>query len=121
VLGLHGDGTAQLYADYLQYEKGRAERLTPSPARNGKGSSAQPSASPAKKKLSYLEQREWDDMEARILQAEAEVSSLEQALQTPEVNTDPARLETTYAALQNAQSRVEELYARWGELEAKIS
>jgi ATP-binding cassette subfamily F protein uup len=121
VLGLHGDGTAQLYADYLQYEKGRAERLTPSPARNGKASGSQTSDSPTKKKLSYLEQREWDEMENRIVQAEAEVSSLEQALQTPEVNTDPARLETTYAALQNAQSRVEGLYARWGELEAKIS
>jgi ATP-binding cassette subfamily F protein uup len=121
VLGLHGDGTAQLYADYLQYERGRAERLTPSPAPNGKGTTSQPSASPARKKLSYLEQREWDEMEGRILQAEADASSLEQALQTPEVNTDPARLETTYAALQKAQARVEELYARWGELEAKLS
>jgi ATP-binding cassette subfamily F protein uup len=121
ILGLHGDGTAQLYADYLQYESGRSERLTTSAARNGKSSVAQPPAQPAKKKLSYLEQREWDDMEARIVEAEAQASAFEAALQSPEVTTDPGRLQTTYAALQKAQTRVEELYARWGELEAKIS
>jgi len=121
VLGLHGDGTAQLYADYFQYERGRTERLAPGPARNGKGTVSRPAASPAKKKLSYLEQREWDEMEARILEAEAEANSLEQALQAPEVNMDPARLEKTYSALQKAHARVEELYARWGELEAKLS
>ncbi len=120
VLGLHGDGTSQVYADYLQYERGRAERLSPAPARDGKPSPP-PTAAPQKKKLSYLEQREWDEMETRILEAEAEASSLEQALQTSEVTADPLRLENTYAAFQNAQARVNHLYARWSELEAKIS
>ena len=60
-------------------------------------------------------------METRILKAEAEASALEQALRTLEVTADPARLHNTYTALQEAQARVEELYARWSELEANIS
>jgi ATP-binding cassette subfamily F protein uup len=119
VLGLHGDGTAQLYADYVQYEKGRSARAAMTTARNGKAPVAR--TSEPKKKLSYLEQREWDQMEGRILEAENDVAVLEQALQQPEVTSDPARLQRTYAALENAQARVDELYARWSELEAKIS
>jgi ATP-binding cassette subfamily F protein uup len=120
VLGLHGDGTAQLYADYSQYEEERTSRLAPAQNRNGKLAAVSvPQATP-KKKLSYLEQREWDQIESRIVKAEAELTGLHQALQGLQVASNPQLLQQTYAALEAAQAEVDELYSRWSELESKI-
>jgi ATP-binding cassette subfamily F protein uup len=77
------------------------------------------SAPPAKKKLSYLDAREFEQMEARILEAESTVESLRTELQSSEVVTDAARLRDTYARLQSAEEQVHQLYDRWAELEAK--
>jgi ATP-binding cassette subfamily F protein uup len=76
---------------------------------------------PAKKKLSYLEAREFEQMEARILEAESAAESLRAELQSSEVVTDAARLRETYARLQAAEQQVHQLYDRWAELEAKQS
>jgi ATP-binding cassette subfamily F protein uup len=116
VLGLDGRGGAQLYADYWQWEVGQASRpvqpekeTAPPPARNA----------PAKKKLSYLDAREWEQMEARILDAERELESIRGEMQSPDVVSDGPRLQVCYQKLQAAEARVEVLYARWAELEAK--
>jgi ATP-binding cassette subfamily F protein uup len=74
---------------------------------------------PAKRKLSYLEAREFEQMEARILEAESAAESLRAELQSSEVVTDAARLRETYARLQAAEQQVHQLYDRWAELEAK--
>ena len=66
VLGLNGRGEAQLFADYAQWETWRHDDAGPGKA-NGNGSKPEPAttaAPPAKKKLSYKEQREWDNIEA---------------------------------------------------------
>jgi ATP-binding cassette subfamily F protein uup len=122
VLGLDGRGGAQVYADYWQWEQARAaalpapvapEREAPAPA---SGSAAPPSA---KKKLSYLEAREFQGMEARILEAEAVVEALRAEMHSPEVVADGVRLRECYERLQAAEAAVEQLYARWAELEGK--
>ena len=121
VLGLDGGGGAGLFADYSQWEDDRQPRA---PRREEESKpSKEPAAKPPtpKKKLSYMEQREWEQMESLITEAEAELERCQAALQDPHVVTNGGLLETTYAQLQAAQHRVDELYERWGELESKLA
>ena len=118
VLGLDGNSGAQMFADYWQWEQARAEGR-PKPVKEigeTKPILAQPAA---KKKLSYLESREMEGMEERILAAELELESLRARMQAPDVVSDVVKLQETYQQMQAAEARVDELYARWAELEAK--
>ncbi len=120
VLGLDGEGGAQVYADYSQWEQDRQWRgKTKSEAEPAKADRAADTLSPAKKKLSYMEQREWDSIEERILEAEASLEQYQSALQDPQVASDGEQLQRTYEQMQTAQARVDELYERWAELESK--
>jgi ATP-binding cassette subfamily F protein uup len=118
VLAIEGDGSAGWYADYSQWERDRAQRAkveekaTPPPV-------ADKTSQATKKKLSYLDQREWDQMESRILDAETRLQGLEESLQSPEVVADGRLLAERYQEVESARAEVEKLYARWAELEAR--
>jgi ATP-binding cassette subfamily F protein uup len=116
VIGLDG-GDGGIFADYSQWEAARSEqppsRLMPKEPR------VQALEEGLKKKLGYLEQREWDGMEAKILEAERELAARHRELQ--EAASDAKRAMEGYEELQHAQRRVESLYARWAELEAKVA
>ncbi len=117
VLGLDGAGGAEMFADYSQWEAARAAM----PARREpEAPLSPPPASPARKKLSYLDAREWEGMEQRILEAEQTLEAARAALQAPEVVSNHLALEERYAAVQAAEAEVETLYARWAELESKL-
>jgi len=120
VLGLDGQGGAELYADYWQWEAAQG-RAVAKPEKEPQAAPARVAAPAAKKKLSYLEAREWEQMEARILEAEGELEALQKEMQSPKVVSDGLRLHACYQKAQAAEARVAELYARWAELEAKIS
>ncbi len=119
VLGLDGEGNAGSFADYGQWEEwqranrvtGRSGAATPAPA-NGNGAGK-------KKKLSYMEQREWDGMEARIEAAEALLAEKHARVDDPRVATDAEALNAALAAATEAQETLDRLYERWGELGAK--
>ena len=118
VLGLDGQGGAELFADYWQWEAaqvtGRVEKKAVK--------AAQPAAvavPSGKKKLSYLEAREFEGMEARVLEAEGEVERLKAEMQSPDVVSDGVRLARIYEELQKAEGDVAALYERWAELERK--
>ena len=117
VLGLDGQGGAELFADYWQWEAAPGRAL-PWPGMDA-APPARPAAAAAKKKLSYLEAREWEQMEARILEAEGELEALHAEMKAPEVVSDGLRLHACYRKVQAAEARVADLYARWAELEAK--
>ena len=119
VLGLDGQGGAQVFADYWQWEQAQLVRKPPKPDKPA--APPKPASGAAKKKLSYLEAREWEQMEARILEAETEMESIRAEMQSPEVVSDGPRLHTCYERLQSAEAAVQALYARWAELEAKQS
>lgn len=124
ILGLDGQGRAGLFADLSQWEawleERRAERSQAGrPAARQEAETSKASAS--KKRLSYLEQREYDGMEERIISAEQRVKECDGALHAPETVSDPVRLDVCYRDLQRAQAEVEALYARWAELEAKLN
>jgi ABC transport system ATP-binding/permease protein len=119
VLGLDGEGGALAYADYSQWEQERTARPSRKEPTDRNDAPAPAAAPAAKKKLSYLEQREWEQIEARILEAEAELEHKTSALQDPQIAADGVLLQQTYTELQSAQARVDKLYERWAELEAK--
>jgi ATP-binding cassette subfamily F protein uup len=76
-------------------------------------------ATSAKKKLSYLEAREWAGIEDRIGEAEARLAAARMMVEDPAVATDAARLVEALAEQEKAQEAVDSLFARWAELEAK--
>jgi ATP-binding cassette subfamily F protein uup len=118
VVGLDG-GEGGVFADYSQWEAWRGDQPGEKSAAKEPRTLAQGQVEGPKKKLGYLEQREWDGMEEKILEAEREIGSWQQEMQ--ESGSDPRRLTEAYEKLQEAQRRVEELYARWAELEGKVS
>jgi ABC transport system ATP-binding/permease protein len=111
-------GEAGLFADYSQWEAFR-EQPTPGKATAKESRPAATPTNESRKKLSYLQQREWDGMEERILEAEQELAARHQDLDA--FASDPHRVAEAYEKMQAAQRRVDELYARWAELEALVS
>jgi ABC transport system ATP-binding/permease protein len=123
VLGLDGEGACGLFADLAQWEAWMQEQRQKRAAQARLQAKAveKPVETAQKKRLSYLEQREWDGMEERILEAEAGLEAAKEALQAPETVSDAKRLQECYEALNAAQAEADALYARWAELEAKLN
>src|SRR5687768_13556751 len=123
LLALDGKGGANIYADLAQWERAQAEAkesevAAASVARKQAAPASMPS--PAKsKRLNWNEQREWEQMEAKILAAEEEVEALQARVSDPKVMADRNAMHEACERLSDAQTRVASLYERWGELEAK--
>ena len=124
VWGLDGAGDTEVFADYSQWEAAQAAKTqerSRAARENGKAtSSPEPPPSAAKKKLSYLDSRDFETIEDRIASAEAVLVESQRYLEDPAVTSDPQRLQTGLQEVETAQRNVDELYARWEELEAKI-
>ena len=74
---------------------------------------------PAKKKLSYLEAREYVGIEQRIADAEQVLQSKRAELENPAIASDSSSLVATHAEMEAAQNDLDTVYARWVELEEK--
>jgi ABC transport system ATP-binding/permease protein len=118
VLGLDGNGGAESFADYAQWEAWQSERAqkSKSPSVPRAASSA---GTPAKTKLSYLEAREYASIEERVASAEEVLQTKRVQLEDPASASDGPRLVTAHKEMDEAQSKVDELYQRWSELEKK--
>ena len=126
VLGLDGQGSADSFADYSQWESWQAERKQPVKAARSRGNqpgratlAAGPAAS--KKKLSYLEAREYATIEQRVGEAEQALQEKRAQLEDPAIASDGPRLVRAHAEMDDAQKVADELYSRWAELEQKKS
>jgi len=124
VLGLDGQGSAESFADYSQWESWQAERklvarASASPFSRAPDSDALPALAQAKKKLSYLEAREYAVIEHRIADAEQLLQSKRAQLEDPAIASDAPRLVSAHAEMEAAQKDRDALYARWVELEEK--
>jgi ATP-binding cassette subfamily F protein uup len=124
VLGLDGMGGAGLFADYSQWESWQEERKQS--ARNDARSAGRTAAPDekagqptGKKKLSYLEAREYDSIEQRVVDAEQLLQAKRVQLEDPQIVSDGPRLVAAHAEMEEAQEKVDALYARWAELEKK--
>jgi ATP-binding cassette subfamily F protein uup len=115
ILALDGTGRAEYFADYSQWESNR-DLL---PAARGEGGRRPDEGRQRAKRLSYLEQREFDGMEATVLAAEGRLADAQRRAEDPAIAADAAALQQRFAELTEAQAEVDRLYRRWSELEAK--
>jgi ATP-binding cassette subfamily F protein uup len=121
VLGLDGQGHAERFADYSQWETWQAHQqlATQSVRVTSRATPNAESPSPAKKKLSYLEAREYASIEQRVAAADEVLQAKRAQAEDPAIASDALRLLSAHAELEEAQKKVDELYARWDELEKK--
>jgi ABC transport system ATP-binding/permease protein len=123
VLGLDGQGGAESFADYGQWESWQAQSKR---ALNEKQllTTLVPSASTAAqgpKKLSYLEAREYADIERHITGAELVLQSKRAQLEDLSIASNAPRLLAGQAEVEAAQKALDALYARWAELEERTT
>ena len=121
VVGLDGLGNAERFADYSQWEPW--QRSQEAKAAEGASDRATPetrASTATKRKLSYLEAREFEAMEGRIAEAEATLQTSQAALHDPAIASDGPRLLALAAEVEQAHRIVDALYARWAELGAKL-
>ena len=121
VLGLDGQGGAESFADYSQWELWQAARKQEAAQKDASSPrAAAPRAAPsAKKKRSYLEAREYGGLEQRIAEAEESLRQKRANADDPAIASDAERLLLAHIELQQAQKDVDALYERWAELEGK--
>jgi ATP-binding cassette subfamily F protein uup len=120
VLGLDGRGNAAVFADYMQWEQWRESSSSATESKPTTSAPAQ--AAPqltAKKKLSYMEQREFDSIDASIEAADERLAAAKRRIEDPAVTTDPAALTEALADLEAAQTQHDHLLERWVELSEK--
>ena len=124
VLGLDGSGPAERFADYSQWESWqRSQQSTAKTATVNAASTKPPEPvphQPNKRKLSYKEARELETIEQRIADAEKNLQAKHDSLLDPAIMGDAVRLRALSMELEADQKGIDELYARWGELEAKL-
>ena len=119
VLGLDGKGNAQNLADYSQWEQWLLQQGSEAEEKAA-SKPAQPVAPAAgKKKLSYLEAREFATIEERVEVADARLEAAKACVNDPEIAVDAARLTEALAEMEAAHAEVDALYARWAELTEK--
>ena len=125
VLGLDGQGRAERFADYSQWDVWQEQRKKPKPRtqpdfRPSGTPVAGPLAGPTKKKPSYLEAREYESIEQRVHEAEEVLEQKRAALKDPSIARDGRLIEQAYREVEEAQAAVDAIYARWAELEQKM-
>ncbi len=121
-IGLDGNGSTGQFAEYQQWEAW-LRRLKTKRNKVGKQEKSDEHRiqKTKPKKLSFNEQREYDLMETRILEAEEAREVCRTEAEKPDIVTDHIKLHDAINSLRSAEKTVENLYARWAELEAKIT
>ena len=129
VLGLDGLGGAERFADYSQWDAWQrvrtknAAKVAAGVAVSSRGFGGGPKQATQelrKKKLSYVENRELAGIEESIAEAEQELQTAHGAMENPEIMSDPQRLQLACEQMAAAQKKIDDLYARWAELEKKV-
>ncbi len=116
VLGFDGLGGVERFADYRQWDEWQREQKA---AQKPSAKEIKREAAKQKKKLSYMEAREYETIEQRIADAEARLDRARKAFENPAIATDASKLIEAQAELDAAQKDVDGLIARWAELEEK--
>lgn len=119
VLGFDGQGGTEYFADHDQWlamMQDRDRKESPRPAATAK---EKPAAKAKPGKLSYMDQREYDQMEELILAAESRLEELGHMMSDPEVMANSTQLQQCWQEQQQLQAETERLYDRWDELEQR--
>jgi ATP-binding cassette subfamily F protein uup len=123
LIALDGQGGANAYADLSQWEAAQqrqadapAKTVVKPPAASSDNTKKPP---PGIRRLSYMEQREWEQIESKIVDAEEVLHAAQREMDDPKVLADRNKLDAVCRRVESAQVSVQKLYARWEELEAK--
>jgi ATP-binding cassette subfamily F protein uup len=119
VLGFDGQGHAEYFADYDQWLAMLQHQEKSEQKKAAAAVKEKPAAKPKTGKLSYMDQREYDQMEVTILAAESRLEELERLMNSPEVMANPTQLQQYWLEQQALQTEADQLYDRWDELEQR--
>ena len=123
LLALDGQGAAHWYASLAQWEAAQelAERQKTAAAKAAAKARRQrnPPKDPGLKRLSYMELRELEQMEAKIVAAEEQLHAAQRRMEDPAVLSDRNKLHEVCTKVDEAQKRVSAMYARWEVLEKR--
>ncbi len=114
LLALGNPERTGFYADYAQWEASQQQEAPPPKPKEQKVEKSK-----AKSSLTYAEKKEFEQMEGLIETLEAEVAALNQLLKNDEIVTDPKRLQELCTAINLIETKIEQHYLRWDELEKK--
>jgi ATP-binding cassette subfamily F protein uup len=107
------------YSDYVVQRGERAQQAAPRKAEPKRGEAPKPSA-PSPARFSMKEQRELDEMTAKLDRLHAEISTLESALADPTLyQRDAAKAAQATALLARKRDELHATEERWLELEEK--
>ncbi len=123
ILAFEGDGVVSYNVgnyDYYLEKKAQREATAASYAKLTEKPKAAPKKSTERpRKLSWNEERELEGIEEIIMEAEENVSQLEEAFNAPDFYEKHGdNWQQLQKELEDAKNKVPELYARWEELEA---
>jgi len=122
IVVLEGTGTQQICPSLdqalkvLDMQASKSDTETRSKAPEEKTARVRDASQP--KKLSYKDQREFDQIEEKIMEADERIESAQAALADPKVLADHTMMTQACHTLDEAQAESARLYARWDELEA---
>ncbi|NOX79690.1 MAG: ABC-F family ATP-binding cassette domain-containing protein [Deltaproteobacteria bacterium] len=119
ILGFDGCGRVEYFADYEQCFAALNEQRKQQRRDSGRQKKAKKKNTMKTGRLSYMDQREYDGIEETILAAETEQSELQRLTAAPDTATNPDRLQECWQKMEEVQQKIEHLYLRWEELEAK--
>jgi len=119
ILALDGKGNHEFYADFSQWMSAQGSRTEKKSAAVVKSNQVES----AKKKsgLTFSEKHELAGMEKKIHAEEGILADLNAKLEDPGIANNTRKLQEISTAAQTAQEKVDALYKRWEELEAKNS
>ena len=121
IIGLDGNGSAGVFADCEQWEAETERQKSESRAQKSEAPAAKTAEKASPKKLSYLESREWEQIETRIAEAEDRLRKALMEMQNPADSGEASVMQARYDSMLAAQSEVDDLYSRWAELESKVA
>jgi ATP-binding cassette subfamily F protein uup len=119
VLGLDGKGGAERFGDYSQWEEWSREEGKGKREEKTEAVPVEESKAVGKKKLSYLEAREYASIEALVDAAEERLNAARDVLDDPSVATNAEALTKALHEMEKAQEEADALYQRWAELTEK--
>jgi ATP-binding cassette subfamily F protein uup len=115
------EGNYDDYRAYLARTREATPAARPAAAPPAPAPTAAPAATTPRRKLSYSEQREFETIEERIIEAEQKLAALEARAHDPATFAAASREDARrlLAEVDAARAEVERLYARWEELGAR--
>ena len=125
ILALDGQGNADFFADLAQWEDFRAEQQSQKKSISKPASTHTPATSASKdtakpkENLTSKEQKELKEIDTKIHEAETALKTAKVKLEDPSIATNIAKLLENQKLVDAEQTKLDTLFQRWEELEAK--